>query len=227
MKKVSTILDRIYNAFFLLKYKLSREKNFLYRGASCSHTILRGHNVIFGRTQLYGCDIGEYSYIQADSKLSNTKVGKFCSIADNVRTGIGSHPTNMVSTFSSFYYDTTNELKYSFYSGKPLVELFKKSKDGGGKFIVTIGNDVWVGSHALILDGVTIGDGAIIAAGAVVTKNVEPYAIYGGVPARLIRYRFPSDIAKTLIEDAWWNKDIKWINEHYKDFLNVNEYIKC
>ena len=226
MKIVSVLTDKIYNVFFLLRYKLSKKKNYIYRGASCPHTNLRGHNVVFCRTQLNGCDIGEYTYIQADSKLLNTKVGRFCSIADNVRTGFGSHPTNMVSTFSSFYYDTTNELKYSFYSGKPLVELFKRSKEGGGKFIVAIGNDVWIGSHVLILDGVTIGDGAIIAAGAVVTKDVEPYAIYGGVPARLIRYRFPPDIINALIEDAWWNKDIKWIKKHFNDFSNTSDYVK-
>ena len=168
--------------------------------------------------------MGEYSYIQSDCRLQSTKIGKYCSIADNVRTGFGSHPTNMVTTFPSFYYNTSPELGYTFYGGPPKVELLKKC--GGGNFLVEIGNDVWIGSHVLILDGIKIGDGSIIAAGAVVTKDVEPYAIYGGVPAHLIRYRLPKEEISELLKISWWNKDIDWIEKNIDVFSDVGSFIK-
>lgn len=121
-----SILEIIFVKIKFLKCKTSKNKNILHQGVRCSKTILHGHNVLFKRAQLYGCDVGEYSYIQSDCRLQSTKIGKYCSIADNVRTGFGSHPTNMVSTFPSFYYNTVHELGYSFYGGSPKVELLKK-----------------------------------------------------------------------------------------------------
>ena len=103
----------------------------------------------------------------------------------------------------------TRQLKY-------LKEL------GGGKFLAEIGNDVWIGSHVLILDGVSVGDGAIIATGAVVTKDIEPYSIYGGVPARLIRYRFSQERINYLLNFSWWNKDEDWLFNHIKEFSDTN-----
>lgn len=89
-----------------------------------------------------------------------------------------------------------------------------------------IGNDVWIGDDSLVLGGVVIGDGAIIAARSVVTKNVEPYSIVGGVPAKLIRFRFDKEIRSHLQKSEWWNRDENWLRDNYLLFHNVGEFLK-
>lgn len=221
---VIALIKRVITKFKQWKYKQSSNKVFLYEGVNVRESILSGHITLFKDVCCIECEIGEYSYVQQKSFLMRTKVGKFCSIADHVRTGFGNHPIDSVSTWPGFYYDTTSELKYSFYKGDPEIEIFRTV--GGGRFLVEIGNDVWIGSHVLIMDGVRIGDGAIIAAGAVVTKDVEPYAIYGGVPARLIKYRFPKETIDVLLKLKWWDKDIEWIKSKRNLFNQSDEFLK-
>ena len=112
--------------------------------------------------------------------MQNTTIGNYCSIARNVSIGLGLHPLNLFST-SPIFYKRQNAL---------LLDLISKDNEFKEYQPITIGNDVWIGANAIIMDGITIGNGAVIAAGAVVTKNVPAYAIMGGVPAKLIKYRF-------------------------------------
>jgi acetyltransferase-like isoleucine patch superfamily enzyme len=90
---------------------------------------------------------------------------------------------------------------------------------------ITIGNDVWIGINAIIKDGITIGNGAIVGAGAVVVKDVEPYSIVGGVPAKLIRFRFAKEEINFLEEMRWWDKPEEWIKNNWKDFLDIKNFI--
>ena len=90
-----------------------------------------------------------------------------------------------------------------------------------------IGNDVWVGEDAKILEGVSIGNGAIIATGAVVTKDVPPYTIVGGVPAKIIRYRFEAEQIAYLQQLQWWNKDTTWLERHAHEFTDIKVLMKC
>lgn len=94
------------------------------------------------------------------------------------------------------------------------------------KHLLVIGNDVWIGSYARIMEGVTIGDGTIIAAGALVTKDVPPYAIVGGVPAKVIGYRFDEKTIEKLLELKWWDKGEDWIKAHADEFDDVNKLLK-
>jgi acetyltransferase-like isoleucine patch superfamily enzyme len=90
---------------------------------------------------------------------------------------------------------------------------------------VTIGNDVWLGANVIVLDNITIADGAIVAANSVVTKDVPPYAIVGGTPAKLIKYRFDEADIAFLLEYQWWDKDINWLRENlslFHDIRNLN-----
>lgn len=89
-----------------------------------------------------------------------------------------------------------------------------------------IGNDVWIGEDARLLEGISIGNGAIVAAGAMVTKDVPQYAIVGGVPAKIIRYRFSDEQIAQLEELQWWNKDNKWLRSNVKAFADINVFLK-
>lgn len=132
---------------------------------------------------------GKHSYISRDSSINreDTIIGSFCSISDGVRIGLAQHPTNYFST-SHFCFDNLNREDVGFVD-EPCA----------------IGNDVWIGSDVLIMGGINVGDGAVLAAGAVVTKDVPPYAIVGGVPAKVIRYRFDEETIKELLELKWWD----------------------
>lgn len=138
--------------------------------------------------------IGRYSYMYG-SCLIKTKVGSFCSIASKTLIGGGGHPVDWVSS-SPVFYQKKNVLKTTFAHQK-FTEYAQ----------TTIGNDVWIGSHCLIKGGVTIGDGAIIGMGSVVTKDVPPYEIWAGNPAKCIRKRFDDETIQKLLELKWWDWD--------------------
>lgn len=153
------------------------------------------HNIVYDNTLLVNVSIGDYTYVGGESKIQNATIGKFCSLGPGLRIGLGRHPIHLKSTFPGFYSDN------SFYYG---VE--KEYTNPISNYLpVEIGNDVWIGTRAMILDGVKISDGAVIGAGAVVTKDVPPYAIVGGVPAKIIGYRFDESEIKKLLIEKWWN----------------------
>ena len=95
------------------------------------------------------------------------------------------------------------------------------------KYVVSIGNDVWIGSYVLIMDGVTIGDGAVIGLGSLVNKDIEPYSINVGFPAKKVDYRFSKDEIDFLLRFKWWDKDISWIKEHYNLFNDYKNFFKA
>lgn len=185
-----------------------------YPRVKISNTIFGKYNVVFNDVLMDSCIIGDHTYIQKRTKIFNADIGKFCSIASGVSIGPGVHKTDGVSTHPVFYLNNTPLIKK--FSDE---DLFIPSKR------TSIGHDVWIGEKAIVLDGVTIGTGAIIAAGAVVTKDVEPYAIYGGVPARQIKYRFEEREIDLLLKSQWWDYSEDWFKKNYKSFTNTTEYL--
>lgn len=135
-------------------------------------------NNLLPYSKMVGSSIGDYSYIGVGTQVQYADIGSFCSIGDSVRIGLGIHPTHLESTHPAFYSKQGN------WDIKPIVEeeIIEYKK-------VSIGDDVWIGTGAMILDGVNVGSHSVIAAGAVVTKDVPEYAIMGGVPAKIIKYR--------------------------------------
>ncbi len=174
-----------------------------------------------------GCFVGRYTYgydsLVQDCPIAN-KIGRYCSINNSAKI-VANHTLDCVSTHS--FMDSRRF--YSEEKGREIKELAKKH----GRHLenhpwayseirnnrpVEIGNDVWIGANVVILPGVKIGDGAVIAAGAVVTRDVEPYAIVGGVPAKIIKYRFSKDIIEKFLRIKWWEWSIEKIEENIELF---------
>lgn len=194
--------------YFHVRRKFPTAK--LYYKAFARQSQLGEYVTIYEKSNVHQCEIGDYTYIAGQSTLLNTRVGKFCSIGPGVRCGLGRHPVNFVSTHPIFF-SIFKQAQITFADKAYFKELLP----------IEMGNDVWIGANAVILDGVNIGDGAIIAAGAVVNKDIPAYAVVGGVPAKTIKYRFSQKEIKYLMEFKWWNKENSWIKDNWKSFHDI------
>ena len=158
---------------------------------------------------------GKYTYgspnIHWKNKDANLVVGNFCSIAGNVNIYLGgNHKTDWVTTYP-FGHINQNIFNKFNGNGHPAT-----------KGDVIIGNDVWIGNNVTIMSGVTIGDGVVIANNSHVVKNIEPYSLVGGNPAKLIKYRFTPEQIEKLLEIKWWYWDDDKINNHTNLLCNDN-----
>lgn len=160
--------------------------------------------------------IGDYSYIGDKCAICRTNIGKYCSIGPSLETSPGRHPTRSFVSTHPIFYSTLKQCGIS-YSDKEYFDEYSR---------IEIGNDVWIGAHAIVLDGVNINDGAIVGAGAVVTKNVPAFSVVGGIPAKVIRYRFDAETIEFLIEFKWWNRDPDWVRQNYKEFHNAETFVR-
>lgn len=159
-----------------------------------------------------GVEINDHSYISAPGVvIENTSIGKFCSIALGVKIGLSSHNYNYVTTHPFIL------------KGKHST---KNHESRGIKTKTIIGNDVWIAADAIIFLGVKIGDGAVIASGSIVTKDVPSYTIVAGVPAKIIKKRFNDVTIENLMETKWWNWDKDKINENISLFKDVEKFIE-
>jgi virginiamycin A acetyltransferase len=151
---------------------------------------VKGHNITILKGS-YVCEnssIDSYTYIGFNTLISKTIIGRYNSIANNVNIGHGEHPLNLIST-SSFLNDTPYEV------------LTQK------QCIVT--HDVWIGSGATIRRGITLGIGCVVGGNAFVNKDVPPFAVVGGVPAKILKYRFPQEKIDKILASSWWEKDVE------------------
>ncbi len=166
-------------------------------------------------TQVYQSQIGAYSYLGRHSCLICADIGKFCSIGDEVKVGLGIHTLDFLSS-NPIFTEKNNATGHSWCDCNYAIP-FKK---------VVVGNDVWIGERVMIMGGVSIGDGAVIGAGAIVTKDVPPYSIVAGVPAKILRYRFSKEIIETLLDLQWWNLSEQVLIDKIKIFQSSNISIR-
>lgn len=175
-----------------LGYLYSKFFKRVVRGTSILNSDIAKTAKVYSGSTFYNSRLGRYSYVGYDSEVVNCDIGTFCSIANGFIAGGAKHPLEWLST-SPVFYDvgggTNHHLGY--------LSMEKTAR-------TYIGNDVWIGSRAIILQGVHIETGAVVGAGAVVTKDVPPYAVVAGCPAKIIRYRFDNDVICRLLKSEWW-----------------------
>ena len=197
------------------------DSNFSSDARYTKDTFIEGKCIIRSNANIKDSKIGFGTLIGFNSDLYNSKIGRFCSIASNVKICPFTHPSDFVSTNVSFY--NTINTNVPFGKSKTDVKESLTTPDG---YFTEIGNDVWIGEDVLIKGGVKIGDGAIIGMRALVTKDVPPYAIVGGVPAKIIRNRFDEKTVDALLKIQWWNWPVDLIDERREDFADIESFIK-
>lgn len=178
----------------------------IHPSASIRDSKLGTYTEVGARTALLEVVLDDYSYVMSDSDVAYTTFGKFCSIAAMTRINPGNHPMQRASQ-SHFTYRAS-----TYFAGEADEADFFAWRRAHA---VVIGHDVWIGHGAIVLPGRTIGTGAVVAAGAVVTKDVAPYTIVAGNPARLVRPRFPEQVAARMQRVKWWD----WSHERLRSAL--------
>lgn len=171
-----------------------------------------GKNTTFNEVEF-----GDYSYTAGNVSIAYATVGKFCSIANSTRINPGNHPQWRV---------TQNHLTYRrkkfLFDTEDDHEFFQWRRDHH----VSIGHDVWIGHGAVVMPGVTVGNGAVIGSGAIVTKDIPPYGVAVGVPAKVIKFRFPQEIIDQLQEIEYWNWDRLTLEDRFDDLLDMEKFLE-
>ena len=209
-------------SFFLGKLHGNRigKKCYIARNVRLTNALLEGANKVWNGSVITNSDIGYGTYIGKNAKIDMCKIGRYCSIANDFQIAIGNHPTSTwVSTHPAFF--SVYGQAGIIYTDRQRYEEIKYVNDSDKAVI--IGSDVWIGQRVTVLNGIKIGNGSIIAAGAVVVDDTPDYSIVGGIPARVIKYRFTDEEIEFLKELKWWEKDTKWIKAHAELFDSIQK----
>jgi phosphonate metabolism protein (transferase hexapeptide repeat family) len=189
----------------------------IHRTASVRDSVFGRFCEVGARTRVAESSFGDYSYVVSDSDIIYTTVGRFCSIASHTRINPGNHPVDRVA-MNHFTYRSS---AYGLGDDDPaFFDWRRKSR-------CTLGHDVWIGHGAVVLPGVSMGNGAVAGAGAIVTKDVPAFAIVVGNPARLLRYRFPPEFMITLEQIAWWDWPDERLAAGMADFRSMGVEAFC
>lgn len=192
--------------------RLSAETPFIHPDCEITETVF-GRYVEIGRgSRVAFSEIGDYSYCDRYADIANTTVGKFANIASFTRIGPTDHPMHLAS-LHHFHYRSADY----WDDAEPDAAFFAHRRSRRA----VIGHDTWIGHGAVIRPEVTIGDGAVVAAGAVVTRDVAPYTIVAGVPAVKLRDRLPPAIAERIVALGWWNWDHARLRAGLEDFRRL------
>ena len=197
-----------------LEYYLSKIIKKL-RGRAVKNSTVHKTSKIESGTQFINSTMVKHSFCGYDCYITFCEIGSFTSIANGVVIGGGMHPIEWVSTSPVFYEGRDSvKAKFSEYKREPLKKTI-------------IGHDVWIGQNALIKQGVNVGTGAVVGMGSIVTKDVEPYTIVAGNPAKVIRKRFEDSMVSGLLGSKWWEFNDEKLFKYSKFFKSPNNFIEA
>jgi acetyltransferase-like isoleucine patch superfamily enzyme len=208
---IKLLIGNLFSKFF--------GSNNISVSSSVINSKLLGNNLIAPKAYLENSELGDLSYIGRSSYIISSKIGKYCSIGSFVTTAIGAHPVGFLVNHPSFY-SKGRYLPWKSNKQFDFQELIEQD------FQIHIGNFVWIGQNTIILGGVSIGDGAIIAAGSVVIKNIPSYEVWGGNPIKKIKNRFNENEMMDARRINWDKIDKKEISDAISEFPNSNNIIK-
>lgn len=193
------------------KRKNGKRVQFPY-SASMSHRCeFEGMNAIGANSAFYG-KMGLGSYISTSCHIS-ADIGRFSSLGNRISQIVETHPVKEpFVTTSPMFFSTRRQNGHTF-ANKQIAEEYR-FYDREREIAFRVGNDCWIGNDVCFIGGVNVGDGAVVLARAIVTKDVPPYAIVGGIPAKVIGYRYDEETISLLQRVQWWNKDVEWLREH-------------
>ena len=185
------------------------------RGTAIINSKIHHTSKIESGSHVVNSEMQKYSFCGYDCEIFNCKIGSFCSIANDVKIGGAMHPINWVST-SPVFYKGRDSIKQKFSNHTREVDK-----------TTIVEHDVWIGQDVMIKQGVRIGTGSVIGMGSVVTKDVEPYTIVAGCPAKVIKKRFDDMIIRNLLESRWWELSDENLLELSKHITNPVNFIKA
>jgi len=216
--------DAIYSVFFAIYHKFIGRKHihFSIRSKLDFHTKLEGYNKIGANSAILNSVVGRGTYIGWNSILSNGQIGRFCTIAPFVECIVGTHPLYPFVSIHPAFYSLQKQAGFTFVSRQKFREYILVDN----KYNFIIGNDVWIGRDVKIFGGITIGDGAIVATGSIVTKDIPPFEVWGGSPAKKIKDRFPDEIKGVLIDLRWWEWEFDELQNNSEYFDDIDSFIK-
>ena len=208
------------------KYKLQAKFGCLFGNGVYidSKSIINGYIDVQKGTSIIESLINGGNNIGRFNSFVKCQIGKYCIMGDYNRNIYGHHPVNTFVSMHSFFYQPQSH-GYTQKVTLPHVNLYKYA-DKEKKYHNIIGNDVYVTNNVLLIEGVKVGNGAVITPGSVVTKNVPPYAIVRGNPAKVVAYRFKPHEIKFLEKLQWWDKDDEWLRSHADDFCDIKLLMK-
>lgn len=189
--------------------RLSAQAPVIHDGAAVTGSTLGRFCEIGAGSRVQHSELGDYSYCDRFADIANADIGKFANIASFVRIGATDHPLDRASLHHFMYRSA------DYWEGAENDAAFFAHRAARR---TVIGHDTWLGHNCQIKPDITVGDGAVVAAGAVVTKDVAPYTIVAGMPARLLRARLAPDLAERLIALAWWDWDHDRLGAALADF---------
>lgn len=184
------------------------------RGSSITNSEVHKTSKVESGSHIVNTTFDRHSFCGYDCEIINCDIGSFCSIANNVKIGGGVHPMEWVS-MSPVFYEGRDSVKAKFSEHKRNPSLR-----------TTIGHDVWIGQSVIVKQGITIGTGAVVGMGSIVTKNVAPYSIVAGSPAREIKKRFDEGTIQKLLKSQWWNFTDKELVHYAPYFKEPYNFLK-
>jgi acetyltransferase-like isoleucine patch superfamily enzyme len=214
----------IYSLYRKTTYALTKKCWFGPHSYICRKSFLEGYNYIYNGTSIIDSQLGYATYVASNAYIECCQIGKFSCIGPGVRSICGTHPTSTYVSSHPAFFSLRKQSGFTFVNKQHFEEL--KPLIPNTTILVAIGNDCWIGANTLILQGVTIGDGVIIGAGSIVTKDVEPYTICCGNPAKPIRKRFTDDQIDFLLKTQWWNYSSKKLSSMSESFRDITDFIK-